>query len=49
MPCDHHSTSRDAVFGYEPHSILPLGAWTLMDLASFMPLPKMKIITSSTV
>ncbi|OQU78794.1 hypothetical protein SORBI_3008G049000 [Sorghum bicolor] len=36
------------VFGYEPHSIMPLGAWTLMDLVSFMPLPKMKIITGST-
>ncbi|PAN34839.1 hypothetical protein PAHAL_6G163000 [Panicum hallii] len=35
------------VFGYEPHSIMPFGAWALTEPASCMPLPKMKILTSS--
>ncbi|PAN34838.1 hypothetical protein PAHAL_6G163000 [Panicum hallii] len=37
------------VFGYEPHSIMPFGAWALTEPASCMPLPKMKILTSSAV
>nr|XP_043634858.1 diacylglycerol O-acyltransferase 2D-like [Erigeron canadensis] len=37
------------VFGYEPHSVWPLGAGILLDLARYIPLTKIKILASSAV
>ncbi|KAK1410613.1 hypothetical protein QVD17_37150 [Tagetes erecta] len=37
------------VFGYEPHSVWPLGAGILLDLARYFPITKIKILASSAM
>ncbi|KAI3798695.1 hypothetical protein L1987_33973 [Smallanthus sonchifolius] len=43
------SPDQAYVFGYEPHSVWPLGAGILLDMARYLPITKIKILASSAM